>query len=57
MKIAFAADHAGFELKNRLRDYLQGKEVEVLDLGAFSAALSYPPHSSRSIAWTLPRRR
>ena len=49
MKIAFAADHAGFELKNRLRDYLQGKEVEVLDLGAFSAEASDYPDFARTL--------
>lgn len=49
MTIAFAADHAGFELKNRLRDYLQGKELEVLDLGAFSAEASDYPDFARTL--------
>src|SRR3546814_122076 len=43
MKIAFAADHAGFELKNHLREYLAGRSLEIIDLGANSADPSdYP---------------
>ena len=37
-KLFLATDHAGFEHKNFLRDYLSGKEsfpYEVIDLGAF----------------------
>ena len=34
MKIALAADHGGFELKEKVKTYLQGKTgIEVLDLG------------------------
>lgn len=33
MKIAVGSDHAGFELKERLKSYLKGKGHEVLDLG------------------------
>jgi ribose 5-phosphate isomerase B len=33
MKIAIGCDHAGFELKEDLRVYLEGKGVEVVDLG------------------------
>jgi ribose 5-phosphate isomerase B len=43
MKIALGSDHAGFELKENLRSYLTEREVEVLDLGAFSdAPVDYP---------------
>ena len=38
MKIYIGTDHAGFELKNKLKDYLSnlGLGYEVIDKGAFS---------------------
>jgi ribose 5-phosphate isomerase B len=37
MKIYFAADHAGFELKNELMNYVRGElALEVEDCGAFT---------------------
>jgi RpiB/LacA/LacB family sugar-phosphate isomerase len=33
MKVALGADHAGFELKPRIRSFLAGTPHEVLDLG------------------------
>jgi ribose 5-phosphate isomerase B len=43
MKIALGSDHAGFELKEDLRAFLAERQVEVLDLGAFSEApMDYP---------------
>lgn len=38
MRIAIAADHGGFELKERLRGALTGQGYEVEDFGAFSLA-------------------
>jgi len=35
MKIGIGADHAGFELKERIKAYLAGKH-EVLDLGVYN---------------------
>jgi len=35
MKLAIGADHAGFELKEQLREYLSAKGIEVLDKGNF----------------------
>lgn len=34
MKVGIAADHGGFELKEMMRDYLQGLGHEVVDFGA-----------------------
>ena len=34
MKIGIAADHGGFELKEKLREYLRQAGVEVVDFGA-----------------------
>ena len=43
MKIAFACDHAGFEMKVKLLEYFKEKGYEVTDLGSFSAeAADYP---------------
>lgn len=36
MKIYLATDHAGFDLKEKIKNYLLDKEYEVEDCGAFS---------------------
>lgn len=35
MKVYLAADHAGFELKEKIKEYLQKQKYEVEDCGAF----------------------
>jgi len=43
MKIAVGADHAGFELKEKLKAYLSSKGHEVIDLGTSSTeSVDYP---------------
>lgn len=43
MKIAIGADHGGFELKQTLIPFLQGRDIEVLDAGTHSAdSVDYP---------------
>jgi ribose 5-phosphate isomerase B len=43
MKIALGADHAGYELKNRIKDHLQQSWVEVRDEGTNSGeSVDYP---------------
>ncbi len=43
MKVALGADHAGFELKERVKALLQELKHEVLDVGTFSTdAVDYP---------------
>jgi len=37
MKIAIGADHAGFELKETVKEYLISKGIEVKDYGCYSA--------------------
>lgn len=46
-KIALASDHAGFELKEILKDFLKG-HVEVLDLGTDSTQpVDYPDYAQK----------
>jgi len=46
MKIAIAADHAGFALKEKLRARLTGEGHEVVDFGADSAeSCDYPDYA------------
>ncbi len=43
MKVALGADHAGYELKEKVKKYLQSKGVETLDLGTNSTeSVDYP---------------
>ncbi len=43
MKIALGADHRGFELKEKVKDYLQRKGIEFHDFGTVSnSAVDYP---------------
>jgi ribose 5-phosphate isomerase B len=47
MRVAIAADHAGYALKERLRAHLASRGHEVLDLGAHDEAPSdYPDHAA-----------
>jgi ribose 5-phosphate isomerase B len=46
MKIALGADHAGFELKEKLRRYLQQRGIAVDDRGTQSpASVDYPDYA------------
>lgn len=43
MRIALAADHGGFEMKNQIAQYLISKKIDVLDLGTNSSdSVDYP---------------
>lgn len=44
MKILLAADHAGFELKNKIKDYLLSENFDIEDMGAntLDTADDYP---------------
>lgn len=49
--IALAADHAGFELKNLLRDEIRRRGLQALDLGTHDAAsVDYPDMAGRLAA-------
>jgi RpiB/LacA/LacB family sugar-phosphate isomerase len=50
MRIALGADHAGYELKERLKSYLTGRGIEVQDAGAHSAESSDYPDFAQPVA-------
>src|SRR5262245_12295915 len=52
MKIGIGADHAGFELKERIKAYLAGKH-EVLDLGVYNPSPSDYPDSAEAVSAAL----
>lgn len=54
MKIALASDHAGFELKEKVKKFLNEHKYQVVDFGAFSNdSVDYPDNAfpaSKSVA-------
>ena len=57
MKIAVAADHGGFPIKQRIIDELTGSGHEVSDLGTFSTApVDYPDYAQAVAAEILAGR-
>ncbi len=51
MKIAIGADHAGFTLKEKIKEYLQNKGYSVCDYGTFSqASVDYPDFAKKVAA-------
>jgi len=53
MRVALAADHAGFALKELLRPHLASQGHEVLDLGARDEAPSDYPDFAEAVAFAL----
>jgi ribose 5-phosphate isomerase B len=48
MKIAIGADHAGFELKEKLKKFLEKQDIEVDDQGTNSAeSVDYPEYAQK----------
>ena len=48
MKIALGADHAGFELKEKIKQHLSGKDLEVQDEGTNSTeSVDYPDFAEK----------
>lgn len=57
MKIALGADHAGFELKDRIRQHLERKGIEVRDEGTNSGdSVDYPDYA-RLVAHDVAEKR
>jgi len=55
MKIAVGCDHAGFELKEELRAYLQEREIEVVDVGARDESPIDYPETGMAVAEKVSR--
>lgn len=50
MRIVLGCDHAGFFLKEKIRDFLQSEGYEVLDVGTHSlVSVDYPEFGFRAI--------
>jgi len=47
-KICIASDHAGYELKEKIKDYLINKSISVIDIGPFSQTpVDYPDYAKK----------
>ena len=47
-KICIASDHAGFDLKEKIKDFLINKNVSVIDLGPFTRkSVDYPDYAKK----------
>ena len=48
-KICIASDHAGYDLKEKIKDFLINKDVSVVDLGPFlKASVDYPDYAKKA---------
>jgi len=55
MRIAIGSDHAGYQYKEQIKQYLQAKSHEVKDFGAFSEEASDYPVFIRPVAEAVAR--
>lgn len=55
-KVVIGADHGGFELKEKIVEYLKSRNIEVKDIGTFSNdSCDYPP-IAREVALKVAKR-
>jgi len=57
MRVALAADHAGFELKEKIAGYLEAKGFEVMDLGTHDEEPVDYPDFARAIGKALQQQK
>jgi len=50
MKIVIGSDHAGYELKEKVKQYLNDKKIEVMDKGCYSVERADYPDFGHSVA-------
>jgi ribose 5-phosphate isomerase B len=56
MKIAIGSDHAGFRLKEKIKEFLRSKGYEVLDFGTNSTESTHYPIFAKEVARAIQRR-
>jgi len=57
MKIAVASDHAGYEMKEFIVDYLKAKNIDVVNLGTDSeSSVDYPLYADKVAAHVLAKK-
>ena len=57
MKIALGADHAGYELKDQIKQHLQQRRIDVIDEGTSSSeSVDYPDYA-RAVAHDVSEQR
>jgi ribose 5-phosphate isomerase B len=57
MKIALGADHAGYQLKDQIKQHLEQQGISVQDEGTFSAESVDYPDFARSVAHDVSEQR
>lgn len=57
LKISIGSDHAGFELKEHLKDYLKSKGFQVIDVGTNSAESCDYPDFAKAVAKNVSRKK
>jgi RpiB/LacA/LacB family sugar-phosphate isomerase len=57
MRVVLGSDHAGFEMKLQLLEYVRGLGHEVSDVGTFDAAASDYPDNAEALALTIRDKR
>ena len=56
MKIGLACDHAGFEVKELLKEYLSSKNIEINDYGCYSLESVDYPDFAHQLAESIERK-
>lgn len=57
MKIAIASDHAGYDMKEFIVNYLKNKNIDVADLGTHNeSSVDYPLYADKVAAHILSRK-
>ncbi|MEO0185785.1 MAG: ribose 5-phosphate isomerase B [candidate division WOR-3 bacterium] len=57
MKIGIGADHRGYKLKNRIKDFLQRNKLKVVDYGTYSEKPADYPKIALKVAHAVAKNR
>ena len=54
MKIVIASDHAGVDMKKLISDFLENKNISVVDLGCYdNSSVDYPLYADKLVEYIL----